>query len=381
MIKNGKAVPYICVLFLALALSFVAAAGICDIAVPDTVTVSADESGDFGIVKIHDSGKDTAEVSVLGVPLKEINVKRLSASEVYLGGDAIGVKLHTGGVIVVSVSSESKKSPAEKAGLKPGDIITKIDGKDVFTVEEVRGALQSSGGKSLSVTYTRAGTVKTASLIPEKSDGEYKAGMWIRDSTAGIGTVSYVTKDGIFASLGHGISDSDTGVLMPLSRGSSVLISVNDTEKGKPDAPGELKGSFSSTRTGSLISNTPTGLYGSFEKQFYESRELIKVGTRRDVHVGKAEIVSTVDESGPRRFDAEIVKIASESDKSKNFIIKITDKELIGITGGIVQGMSGSPIIQNGKLVGAVTHVMVSDPTKGFGIFIDNMLDSTPEVK
>lgn len=378
---NENKIPLLRIMLLSVLIFSVTVLGICDFFIPKSV-IAADGKAESigGIINIEAmNGKSVAKL--FGIPLKEVKVYTPEISEVYLGGDAIGVKFYMGGVIVVGLSSGKKElSAAEKAGLAVGDIITEAGGKKVETVEKMKEIIAESKGNPLEISYRRAGEKKVTSLTAKKDgSGAYKAGMWIRDSTAGIGTVSYVMPDGIFASLGHGITDIDTGVLMPLSRGSSVGIEINDAIKGKNNAPGELQGTFSAIKNGVLICNKPTGLYGSFEKKNYENRELIKLGTKSDVHVGKAEIVSTVSEKGPQKFDIEIAKIVRNSDKSKNFVIKVTDERLIEATGGIVQGMSGSPIIQDGKLVGAVTHVTVSDPEKGFGIFIENMLENTPK--
>ena len=356
------------IFLLVLIISFIAVLGVCDFFIPSDVRGVLSENGSLGgIIMIKENAHgDGATASLFGLPVKSVAVTETSENSVYLGGDTLGVKFYTGGVIVVGISGED--SAASKAGLAKGDFITKADGEKTDSVEKLASIIAESGGKAIKLTYQRDG-------------GAYKAGMWIRDSTAGIGTVTFVTKDGVFASLGHGISDADTGMLMPLERGTAVKISVDSAVKGKPNVPGELKGSFSTQKVGSLVSNTGMGLYGVMNASEYENRELITLGSKKTVRTGKAQILATVDSEGAKYYDVEILQIAKGSDSGKNFVIKITDDELIEKTGGIVQGMSGSPIIQDGKLIGAVTHVLVNDPRKGYGIFIENMLNTANVLK
>lgn len=380
---GNKEGAYKRIFLLVLIISFIAVLGVCDFFIPNTVQDGAYvKNGSIGgIIMLNENGDgDGITASLFGLPVKSVAVSSVDDSYVYLGGDALGVKIHTGGVIVVGVNSEG--SAAARAGLQKGDFIIKADGEKTDTVEKLADIIAQSGGRSIKLVYKRNGKERTAELFAEKdAGGIYKAGMWIRDSTAGIGTVTYVTKDGVFASLGHGISDADTGMLMPLERGTAVKISVDSAVKGKPNAPGELKGSFGTEKAGTLVSNTATGLYGTMNAEAIEERELIKLGSKRELHTGKAQIIASVGNEGAKYYDIEISQIVKGTDDGKNFIIKVTDEELIKKTGGIVQGMSGSPIIQDGKLVGAVTHVLVSDPVKGYGIFIENMLENTPRVR
>ena len=356
--------------------------GICDAAVPNTVSAmaKADMHGAVSFNSLSDGSRTVARI--FGLPFKEVEVSRIGESKVYLGGDAIGVKFYTGGVIVVGLSAtdtgDRDPAPAKKAGLKTGDIITTVNGEKVRTVEQFREILEASGGAGLSLEFMRGEKQLSCVLYPILKDDGYKAGMWIRDSTAGIGTVTFVTEKGVFASLGHGICDVDTGVLMPLYKGSAVDVRIESAIKGKANSPGELKGIFSAKNSGELIKNTQTGLYGKTELK--EERELVEVAGSDEIREGKAVIISTVDGSGRHSFECEIVRITNGAEPTKNFTVKITDDALIEKTGGIVQGMSGSPIVQNGKLVGAVTHVFVNDPTMGYGIFIENMLSEAEKI-
>ena len=298
------------------------------------------------------------------------------------GGMSFGVRMSTKGVLVVGFSRSSKggECPAEKAGLSTKDVIESVNGKSVNTVADVIGCIEGCGGKQVTLDVVRDGERKTISFIPEKDEtGVYRAGIWVRDSTAGIGTVTLVNpKNGEFWGLGHGICDTDTGVLMPLLRGNVYDISVVSVRKGKAGAPGELKGYFESSLSGILMKNTATGVYGRFSE--LDTASLMKpmpLADRQEVKEGDATIYCTLTNSVVTEYTIRIVKITSPKGDAKNFIIEVTDPRLLEETGGIVQGMSGSTIIQNGKIVGAVTHVMVNDPTRGYGIFIENMLKTT----
>ena len=321
------------------------------------------------------------------IPLKKINVDVFSDITLIPGGMPFGVRLYTKGVIVVGISEveneNGNQNPSIDGGLKVGDVVLEIDGKTVNTTDEVSSLISNSNGKSLSFKISRDGKEYQLQIKPvlSKNDNIYKAGLWVRDSTAGIGTVTFISpQNQTFAGLGHGICDVDTGELMPLLKGNVVDVKINGIKKGLAGIPGELKGFFSGNNIGSLYGNTPCGVYGTLSQMPDTSHsEALHLGLKNEVKLGEATIYCTIGEK-PERFSAEIVKINNNDSEQKNFVIKITDKRLLDATGGIVQGMSGSPIIQNGKLIGAVTHVLVNDPTKGYGIFIENMLKNMPEI-
>ncbi len=301
--------------------------------------------------------------------------------EVILGGIPFGVKFSTAGVVVVGFSDiddlPKTQNPAYLAGLRPKDIITKVNGEKISDAQELTSKVEDSGGKSISLTYRRGGAEKTVNIVPVYSSTEckYKTGVWVRDSGAGIGTVTYIMPDTLeFAGLGHGICDGETGELIPISGGVVMDVSINSIKKGVSGAPGELKGYFGTNRMGILYSNTDQGVYGKFTDLPRGCSETIKIGPRSEICDGEAYIACTLDGGTREQYKIDISSINRESIGSKCFVIKIKDERLISKTGGIVQGMSGSPIIQNGKLVGAVTHVLINDPTTGYGIFIDNML-------
>ena len=299
---------------------------------------------------------------------------------VALGGDVFGIKLYTKGVIVVDTDSvttaSGSVSPADYAGLKCGDVITHINGVRMANSQQLTDFVEKSQGKALKLTVERDGGVAHLNLKPQLSvNGKYKVGIWVRDSSAGIGTVTFIDPEtGMFAGLGHGICDSETGELVPISYGTCEEVELTEIIKGKKGAPGELRGFFTGKKTGKIVKNTLAGIVGALcEIPQNLASCTYPVGAKEKLHSGKATVITTVE--GEVRGEYEIV--ISEIDLSggqKNFTVEITDPVLIEKTGGIVQGMSGSPIIQDGFIVGAVTHVMVGDPTRGYGIFIENML-------
>lgn len=303
-------------------------------------------------------------------------------------GDVFGVKFFTKGVIITDISEvesdEGIISPAAKAGLKKGDVINSINGKEINSAEDLGDIISSFSGKSLNINFTRDGKSYKAHLSPVKSsgDGMYKAGLWVRDSTAGIGTVTfYNPDDGSFAGLGHGIYDSETELLMPLLRGAVVDLHMEDILKGKSGHPGELKGSFGTEKRGTLLKNTPCGVFGVLSTPPETVSEPLSCALKSEVKKGEAYILCNVDGKGVKSYSIKIEKIYSGTEETKNFVISVNDDKLLAATGGIVRGMSGSPIIQNGKLIGAVTHVLVNDPTKGYGIFIENMISEAGKTK
>ncbi len=324
----------------------------------------------------------TAFAAGTGDAMAEPRAFRYEGMSLCPGGCAFGVKFSTKGVLVVGTSAvktaDGKEvNPAETAGIKVKDILLTADGKEIASVKELEGAITASGGKPLALTVDRGGKTKNLTLTPAKTKDGYKAGMWLRDSTAGIGTVTYVDPEtGEFGGLGHGICDVDTGVLMPLDRGSVMKVEIGGVVKGQVGKPGEIRGYFKPDRCGNVMSNTEWGVFGAFRETPEGVSEAIPVGSRHDVTEGEAEIICTLGDDGPKHYKIEISKIDRDGTDNKNFVITVTDKTLKARTGGIVQGMSGSPIIQNGKLIGAVTHVLVNDPAKGYGIFIENMLDA-----
>ena len=299
------------------------------------------------------------------------------------GGVPFGVKFSTEGVVVIGFYEleglSSNQNPAYVAGLRPKDVIIKVNGKMIKDCAELVKTVEGCEGKALELTYVRGKNENTVKLVPTYSGTErkYKSGIWVKDHGAGIGTVTYIVPgSGEFGGLGHGICDGETGELIRLSGGVVMNVKINAVKKGVAGDPGEIKGSFLSDKTGTLKSNTECGVFGKLDQIPKNIGTAIPVASRSEVKCGEAKIISTLSDGKREEYKIEISSVNRDAKGSKCFIIKITDDRLINISGGIVQGMSGSPIIQNGKLVGAVTHVLINDPTTGYGIFIENMLNA-----
>ena len=295
-------------------------------------------------------------------------------------GTAVGIKLFSDGVIVVSTSdlNTSGTSPAKDCGLKEGDLILRINNEEIQSTEHLQSVLQETGTAPVTLTVRRGGTtMEKKTCAVECPDGVYRLGVWIRDSMAGIGTLTfYDPETGSYGALGHGITDVDTHVLMPLSAGSIMETTVRAVKKGQRGQPGELKGDFSFRRDLGIVSaNTTAGIFGTVsDESFAGDARPIPVAKAGEVHVGEASILCTVSGDRTESYRVEIVRVSPNKQDMRNLLLRVTDQRLLDATGGIVQGMSGSPIIQNGKFVGAVTHVLVNDPTQGYGILMENML-------
>ncbi len=297
-------------------------------------------------------------------------------------GKAVGIKLFSDGVLVVGLSPVETEAgeayPGRDCGLKAGDVITHINGGEVDTIEEVQALVARSEDEPLTIQAVRGQRqVQLTAAAAENNQGVWQLGVWLRDSMAGIGTMTFYDPDsGVFGALGHGINDVDTAMLMPLESGSIMPASVSDVKKGVGGAPGELHGQFDLTRDlGTLYANTNLGIFGQMPKETVGSAvEPVEVASRDQVAVGPATILSNVRGDEVEEFDVTITHLYPEGDGTRSMMVKVADPDLLAATGGIVQGMSGSPILQNGRLVGAVTHVLVNDPTRGYGILAENML-------
>lgn len=345
-----------------------------DIQLPDEYSVVAGSGADIGesvfsaSASASPQGEYELEVKAFGVfPVKTARVKVSQRRYVTVGGEIFGIRLYTRGVLIVGSEEIETASgavdPAARAGLKKGDIILEINGSPVSRNNDISSAVESSGGDEVELLIERAGKKQTVKLLPARSkvDSKFKAGLWVRDSSAGIGTVTfYDRKNGIFAGLGH-----------------AVNAAVKGCYKGKDGSPGELCGVFAPGEIGELYENCGIGVYGAFS-ELPKTGEM-PVAIADEVKTGKAQIISTVDADGPQYYDIEITKIYTKSGQ-RNMIIEVRDKRLIEKTGGIVQGMSGSPIVQNGMLVGAVTHVFINDPLKGYAIFAQTMAEEAERI-
>ena len=379
-------------------LFFLAVLGTADYFTPDSYTVAkgGSLSWDSGAFSLAKDGTAEVPASTQGkyqetysarlmlyhaIPLKTVNVSVMDDSCVVLCGMPFGIKMFTNGVVVVGLADVKTDvgsvNPASEAGLKAGDIILSVNGKTAGSNTEVEKAVENSGGKPITMAVNRDGQKFPVSVLPirSESDGLYKVGLWVRDSTAGIGTMTFYNPSGnCFAGLGHGICDADTGQLMPLLSGDIVPVTISGVAKGAKGTPGELRGYFSDSKAiGSLCANVQAGVYGTMAAPM--QGKAIKIAMKQDVKTGPAQIYTTIGGSTPKYYDIQIEKIDyRQGVDSKNLILHVTDPQLLAQTGGIVQGMSGSPILQNGRLAGAVTHVFVNDPTRGYGIFAESML-------
>ena len=322
---------------------------------------------------------------------------------VYVGGMPFGVKFTTEGILVVgfcdvdvasSGSGTRQINPARDAGLKMRDVIVGVNGEMPVCAASLTKAVEESAGKPITLTVKRTArshtagksggsescaTELTVTVTPVKSASEnrYKTGLWVRDSGAGIGTVTFILPETkAFAGLGHGICDGDTGELIPMQRGQATDVTVSGIERGEAGDPGAIKGYFAPGKTGSLLGNTECGVYGVFTKIPSSATTRLPIGRKQELREGDATVLCTLDDGKVGQYRVKITSIDRTATGSKCFTLTVTDPALIEKTGGIVQGMSGSPVIQNGKLVGAVTHVLISDPTTGYGIFIENMLNA-----
>ena len=334
-------------------------------------------------------GAHETTVSLFGLfPIKTVSVTETEETEVVVLGTPFGLKIFTEGVLVVGYSDvdteNGTKNPALEAGVKTGDIILKINGEDVTENSDVQSIITKSQGKPCELELKRDGNTFSVTLTPVLSvtDKVYKMGLWVRDSSAGIGTLTFYSPTlKVAAGLGHGICDTDTGELIPFDSGQFVKAEIVGIKKSSGKVTGELKGVFSGGDIAQLAGNEITGVYGCDCSEITDGESAMPIALKQEVKTGKACILTTVDDNEPCLYECEIEKVYhNDSAKIKNMVIKITDEELLAKTGGIVQGMSGSPVIQNGKLVGAVTHVLVDDPTKGYAIFAENMLETAQGV-
>ncbi|OLS41763.1 SpoIVB peptidase [Bacillus sp. MRMR6] len=350
------------------------------------ITLEQDEN--MVSVKANEYGKNEMLLEFAGIPVKKVDVHVLKDFRVTPGGQSIGVKLNTVGVLVVGHhlvnTDDGKKSPGELAGIKVGDIITEINGKKIEKMTDVSPFVQTAGqnNEPLNMVISRETGKITTKLTPlkDKSEDTYKLGLYIRDSAAGIGTMTFVhPQSKKYGALGHVISDMDTKKPIVVEDGQIVRSTVTSIEKGSNGDPGEKLARFSSDRevVGNIQKNSPFGIFGVLNKELKNgiNDKPLPISLSHQVKEGPAKILTVVNDDKVEEFDIEIVStIPQKFPATKGMVIKVVDPKLLEKTGGIVQGMSGSPIIQDGKLIGAVTHVFVNDPTSGYGVHIEWML-------
>lgn len=327
------------------------------------------------------------EVNLFGnINLKTIDVTEIKNLEVIPCGDVIGLKLYTNGVLVVGLSEvedikKNKIKPYENSIIKEGDTIIQINDEEIDSVKTLKEVVNKSNGNSLNLTFVRDGSILTSSIVPVKvSSSEYKLGLWVRDAATGVGTLTYFMPDNnMFGALGHGISDSDTGKMIDIESGELVTSKIISITKGISGTAGELRGTILNQPTiGTVTKNTNFGIFGELNNNgnlniSYNNK--LKVALRNEIKEGDATILCNIDGTEVKEYDIRIEKLYLDNNSNnKSFMIRVTDKDLIEKTGGIIRGLSGAPIIQNGKFVGAVTNVLVANPEVGYGIFADLMI-------
>lgn len=364
----------------------------CPASLWDYVTVS-DGAWQSRITESLNAGSEPGELNLslklFGlIPLKQVSIAVQPQQYLYPGGQSIGILLRTEGVLTVGfspiVTQDGKKlNLAEKAGIEVGDVILRINGQAVGSDDSLAEMINELGEKSeeLVLQIDRAGKTKNIKLKPAfcKESGKWRIGLLVRDNAGGIGTLSFVDKDGSYGALGHMVAESNTGGRLNISAGKLVHTAINGVRKGERGNPGEKLGSFMSNQAvGNIIENTDCGIFGKISDWNLIKENIITqplpVGFCSEIQYNEAEILTVIDGDNVEAFSVEILKVMPNGKKGKELVLKVTDARLLEKTGGIVQGMSGSPIIQNGKIIGAVTYVFVNDPTKGYGILIEDML-------
>lgn len=333
-------------------------------------------------VEISDCHSDSAKAKILGmVGVKEVGIRTEKPKKVILAGTLFGLRMYSDGVMVVGLSDFQSGgrsvNPAKDSGISQGEIIRSANGRRIFTNVEFAKAVMNSNGTLPLELVGKDGHSRSVTITPMKSDTDdcLKTGMWVRDSAAGIGTLSYIDPETEeFGGLGHGICDADTHEIIPLHDGEIVSAQISGIKRGVKGSAGEIRGYLTCDELGTLESNTICGTFGTYTAVPQEQKT-IDVALKQEVRQGKAKLLCTVDSDGkPKQYDVVIKRINYGGDPANNMIITVTDQELLKKTGGIIQGMSGSPLIQDGRFIGAVTHVFVNDPTSGYAIFAENML-------
>ena len=382
--------------FLLCALAIIIAPIVQAYTIDDGMVITADEidNAKIGVLDLDIKDTDisastgdlcpkTATVKLFGfIPIRTVEVNLLANKTVTAGGQLLGFDLQSGGVEILGFNSvltrEGEKNPIKDIGLKKQDIITKINGKEVKTLDDIDRILNGKNkGKEVQIDYTRGDKTFTAVALPQRDllSGKYKLGLRAKNSTTGTGTLTYVKNDGRYGAVGHPISEN-RALLEHTQSGEVYDTQFIGVVKGEKNAPGEIKATieFSKGEIGDIDTNSNYGLFGQIDKEL--AREQVTLGGRFSVKPGKAYIRTQVSKDGVKDYEIKIIKTSKQKKASeKSIVFKVVDKELLSLTNGIVQGMSGSPIIQNGKMVGSVTHVFLNDPTHGYGVYIDWMIE------
>ena len=345
-------------------------------------------SSNVGETSFNEEGTVTLTASLFDFNIKDIDVNVIDKTTVIPVGELVGIKLYTKGVLVVGMAEIEGQKPYSETDIKEGDVITSINDSEITNTSELIECINKSNGEQLEITYVNEGETKECSITPVKTeDGEYKIGLWVRDSAAGIGTVTfYEPETESFVALGHGITDIDTSKLINISSGQLVTTKILSIIKGESGTPGKIQGTIDNQKNiGTIYKNTNLGIYGEVEEVsnlLTNSTSSMEVALRNEIKLGEAKILCDVDDNQQNEeYTIEIVrKYENNNYDNKSMLIKVTDERLIEKTGGIVQGMSGSPIIQNGKFIGAVTHVIVNNPKEGYAVFGDMLIKQMKSV-
>ncbi|MBQ7037095.1 MAG: SpoIVB peptidase [Clostridia bacterium] len=338
-----------------------------------------EKNGNKAFLTPQKTGAYNVDFSVFGLLRKTATIQVVDPQAVILGGETVGIKLYMQGVIVVAMSEipgERRICPGKEAGIRTGDRILKLNHEPLSGTDALDRAVKESGGAPITLTVSRDGKIQDTVITPVYygDGGSYKIGLWVKESAQGVGTVTFCQPEtGVYGALGHAIEDFETGGVLEPAGGSITDCSIAFITKSEPGAPGEICGVFGKDTLGTISKNTHLGLYG--KRESLPSAPRIPIGVSTQVEKGSATVYTDIAGGAPVGYAAEIQEIfPHKKDSNKNMVIRITDERLLSLSGGIVQGMSGSPIVQNGKLIGAVTHVFVNDPTRGYGVFIENML-------
>ena len=370
--------------------------GICSVFVDAKAVMSDGGSGekipenqinirnDISSYTFSNVGTFTAEYKLFGlINLKEVEINVIEDKKIIPAGCPVGIYVETNGVMVIGTGSvygmdNAEYSPAENI-VKSGDYIVSVNQENVKTKAELVDKINQFGSDELVLGIRRNNENIKVKIKPvQTSADEYKIGIWIRDNTQGVGMITYIRGDGSYGALGHGITDIDTGLLMEVNNGQLFNTEIISIVKGERGKPGELIGMIDyneEQKIGQITDNTDFGIKGKLLKvpDYLSDKQAVEIASKEEIKKGKAIIQSCID-GQVRQYEIEIVDINKSDKGNKGIVLEVTDQELLNKTGGIVQGLSGSPILQNGKIIGAVTHVFVNDPAKGYGIFIENML-------
>ncbi|MBR1811910.1 MAG: SpoIVB peptidase [Clostridia bacterium] len=388
-----KIIKIICVIMILLCSVLMGTATAGYLLLPDTYTTVAGTSAGSGRLftvgaaerAVMANGGDTynGELQLLGaVPIKTVRVAVKERQTVTVCGSIFGLRLFTEGVNVVDTdtvqTAQGEKKPALAAGLMKGDIITAVNGNKIMDITDISNAVDDCNGGDIAFTVRRAGNEYVFSVTPEidRDTGGYKVGLWLRDNAAGIGTLTfYEPETRVFAGLGHAVCDADTGLPVEMSYGEVLSAHINSVKKGSSGFAGEISGTFEENLLGGIYLNTDSGIFGALDAAPVTYGDY-EIALPSEITEGEAEVVTSIDNDGPKAYSLEITEVNPTADNHRDMVIRVTDTRLLAATGGIVQGMSGSPILQNGKLIGAVTHVLLDDSATGYAIFADTMWDT-----